>query len=597
LLYLQQRFELRQLGDDLKQKQVIQDRLLQKILYSKRLLVDHVEALEQCIQELQAAANPSRQLLTTRNACLILGGTVIEHLITPRSVRYTMIPSILISGTFAALCAVKSVFVCRNKIVERKLEQLVKTIDEFGNCIRRNMTYFQEIIIMKQAELIESRQIERAWDCITAAKEVTEILYDATRKMETDYPLPAKYGPYYAAMEELRECEYFKNNVTDYSPKHIKDFHNIFAYVQSQYLLRLALTITTRPSISQLSEDLVKIDCQVRQLVQEEEQHFSNLAMAMQNRKQLELAEINATKAEQQRSGPIAVLQHSSLKLSACMVAVAGECQALDVTLQQLTATEAANRNNAKELVAVASNMRGIENALAVCCDDFQRLMLVYNKFLHSKLDLEGELTPRPKEYLGEEFPESILRVEYSQNVDAPQQKDDFYAYMYDENEELEQFEAEQHAPFPTPEKELLNFEKRITKGKFKPVLKQLKDRIDPIRQVMLEKEREVLAAKGINVDELFGKIEQVEQQQQQQNDNRLADTTSSPTYESDSNTDSDSADEVAFKRRSKHHKERDNFAEMRQFLAQKQAINLFKLPPPPAVAAAAEEELLESEC
>lgn len=365
--------------------------------------------------------------------------------------------------------------------------------------------------------------------------------------------------------------------------------------MQSQYLLRLALTITTRPSISQLSEDLVKIDCQVRQLVQEEEQHFSNLALAMQNRKQLELAELNATKAEQQRSGPIAVLQHSSLKLSACMVAVAGECQALDVTLQQLTATEAANRNNSKELVAVASNMRGIENALAVCCDDFQRLMLVYNKFLHSKLDLEGELTPRPKEDLEEEFPESILRVEYSQNVDAPQQKDDFYAYMYDESEEQEQFEAEQHAPFPTPEKELLNFEKRITKGKFKPVLKQLKDRIDPIRQVMLEKEREVLASKGINVDELFGKIEKVDQQQP--DDNRLADNTSSPTYDSASNSDSDSADEEAFRRRSKQHKERDNFAEMRQFLAQKQAINLFKLPPPPAVAAAAEEELLESEC
>ncbi|EDW54621.1 uncharacterized protein LOC6613733 [Drosophila sechellia] len=589
---LKQRFERRRLADDLKQKQVIQDHLLQKILYSKRLLVDHVEALEHCMQELQIAssASPDRQLLTTRNACLILGGTLLEHLITPRGIRYTMVPSILISGTFAALFAVKSVFVCRNKIVERKLEQLVKTIDEFGNCIRRNMTYFQEIIIMKQAELIESRQIERAWDCITAAKEVTEILYDATRKLETDYPLPTKYGAYYAPMEELRECEYFKNNVTDYSPKHIKDFHNIFAYVQSQYLLRLALTITTRPSISQLSEDLEKIDSLVRQLVQEEEQHFSNLALALQNRKQLELAELNATRAEQQQSGPIAVLQHSSLKLSACMVAVAAECQALDVTLQKLTVTEAAKKNNSKELVAVANNMHGIENALAVCCDDFQRLMLFYNKFLHSQLDLEGEL-PTPKQDVDDEFPESILRVEFSQNVDAPQQRDDFYAYMYDENEE-QHFEAEQNAPFPSPEKELLNFEKRITKGKFKPVLKQLKDRIDPIRQVMLEKEREVLASKGINVDELFGKMERVEQQQA---DNRLADATPLPVYESSSNSDSDSADEEAFRRRSKQHKERDNFAEMRQFLAQKQAINLFKLPPP--TVAAAGEELLESEC
>lgn len=591
---LKESFGRRQLADELKQKQAITDQLLQRILYSKRLLVDHVEALEQCMQQYPAIV-AGRQLLTTRNACLLLGSTLLEHFITPRGLRLTLLPSVVLSSTFGALYAVKSVFVCRNKMVVRKLEELVKTIDEFGNCIRRNMTYFQEIIIMKQAELIESRQIERAWDCITAAKEVTEILYDATRKLEVDYPLPAKYGPYYAPMEELRECEYFKNNVTDYSPKHIKDFHNIFAYVQSQYLLRLALSIMTQPSISQLSEDLVKIDNLVRQLVQEEEQHFKNLGLAMQNKKQLELDQLHATKVQQQQSGPIAVLQHSSLKLSACMVAVAGECQALDVTLQQLTATEAANKNNAKQLVAVANNMRGIENALAVCCDDFQRLMLVYNKFLHSKLDLDMD-TPRTSNAptKDDEFPESILRVEFSQNPSEPQKCDDFYAYMYDE-QEAHQYEDEQQAPYPTPEKELLNFEKRITKGKFKPVLRQLKDRIDPIRQVMLEKEREVLTAKGINVDELFGKMEEVEQKQQQQ-DNRLTDATRQSDYDG-SNSESDSADEE-YERRSKQIKDRDNFAEMRQFLAQKQAVNLFNLDaqmprPPPAVT----EELLESEC
>ncbi|EDV93273.1 uncharacterized protein LOC6563472 [Drosophila grimshawi] len=605
-------FERRQLANELKQKQAITDRLLQQILYSKRLLVDHVEALEQCMQQ-HPTATPGRQLLTTRNACLVLGGTVLQQLVTPRGLRFTLIPTILISSTFGALYAVKSVFVCRNKIVERKLEELVKTIDEFGNCIRRNMTYFQEIIIMKQAELIESRQIERAWDCITAAKEVTEILYDATRKLEIDYPLPAKYGPYYAPMEELRECEYFKNNVTDYSPKHIKDFHNIFAYVQSQYLLRLALTIMTRPSISRLSGDLAKIDSLVRQLVQEEEQHFKNLALTMQNKKQLELAELHATKTQQQQSGPIAVLQHSSLKLSACMVAVAAECQALDVTLQQLTAAEAANKNNADQLVAVANNMRGIENALAVCCDDFQRLMLVYNKFLHSKLDLDLTMPPNSNASAtkDDEFPESILRVEFSQNPSEPQKCDDFYAYMYDEAE-ARQFESEQQAaPYPTPEKELLNFEKRITKGKFKPVLRQLKDRIDPIRRVMLEKEREVLAAKGINVDELFGKME--EQVEQQQQDNRLYDARRPSDGDAiATDSESDSADE-AYRERSKQVKERDNFAEMRQFLAQKQAVNLFALDSQmrqllsqskdtAAVRAAqpkpaGDEEVLESEC
>lgn len=352
----------------------------------------------------------------------------------------------------------------------------------------------------------------------------------------------------------------------------------------------------TRPSISQLSDDLVKIDCQVRQLVQEEEQHFKNLALAMQNKKQLEMDQLHEAKAQQQQSGPIAVLQHSSLKLSARMVAVAGECQALDVTLQQLTATEAAQKNNTTQLIAVANNMRGIENALAVCCDDFQRLMLVYNKFLHSQMDEQLD-TPQTSNCKSkdDDFPESILRVEFSQNPSEPQKCDDFYAYMYDEHE-AQQYEDEQQAPYPTPEKELLNFEKRITRGKFKPVLRQLKDRIDPIRQVMLEKEREVLTAKGINVDELFGKMEQVEQQQE---DNRLTEVARQCDYDGSDDSESDSADE-AFKRRSKQIKERDNFAEMRQFLAQKQAVNLFNLdaqmpsrPPPPAV----KEELLESEC
>lgn len=117
-------------------------------------MVDHVEALEQCMQQ-NTVIVTGRQLLTTRNACILLGGTLVEHLITPRGLRLTLLPAALLSSTFGALYAVKNVFVCRNKIVERKLEELIKTIDEFGNCIRRNMTYFQEIIIMKQAELIE----------------------------------------------------------------------------------------------------------------------------------------------------------------------------------------------------------------------------------------------------------------------------------------------------------------------------------------------------------------------------------------------------------------------------------------------------------
>lgn len=95
------------------------------------------------------------EIFTARNTCILLGTTILEHLITPRAFRLTLIPSLVVTGGFSALYVVKNVFGFRNKYVERELENLIRTIDEFGNCIRRNMTYFNEIIIMKQHELIE----------------------------------------------------------------------------------------------------------------------------------------------------------------------------------------------------------------------------------------------------------------------------------------------------------------------------------------------------------------------------------------------------------------------------------------------------------
>lgn len=335
-------------------------------------------------------------------------------------------------------------------------------------------------------------------------------------------------------------------------------------------------------------------------MVLEEENHFKNLAIEQNKKKSLELEELNANRALRTRTDPVGILQDSSLKLSACMVAVAGECQALDITLQRLTETENVQKDNAKHLVQVANNMRSIENALSVCFDDFQRLMLVYNKFLTSKLDLKDHSDKSDKsQETDDEFPESFLRVEISQNLNDDEKTDDFYAYMFDEKQaklEQEQLEKEQREQ-RKEDLEILNFEKRITKGKFRPVLKQLKGRIDPIRKVMLEKEREVLAAKGINVDELFGSEDNAlddddESAEQQPH--------SSKQHCDDNGSDEGSEDsaDLEFERRTKKLKERDNFAEMRNFLAQKQAINLFKLDAPPSASnALGEEDILESEC
>ncbi|TMW39590.1 hypothetical protein DOY81_015330, partial [Sarcophaga bullata] len=132
----------RQLTDELKQKQAVTNSLINKILYSKRLLVDHVEALEQCMnfmqdppQKLSATAVTSAtttarsqdncdgsqlqkivqniswpEIFTARNACILLGTTILEHLITPRALRLALLPSLVVTGGFSTLYVVKNVF-------------------------------------------------------------------------------------------------------------------------------------------------------------------------------------------------------------------------------------------------------------------------------------------------------------------------------------------------------------------------------------------------------------------------------------------------------------------------------------------------------
>ncbi|KAI9584824.1 uncharacterized protein LOC119634570 [Glossina fuscipes] len=596
----------RQLVDELKQKQAITFSLINKILYSKRLLVDHVQALEEFMRnneqkqnnaadEIDGALNQKliwSEIFTARNTCIALGSTILEHFITPRFLRFTLVPSVLITSGFSALYTIKYLFGVRNKIVETELENLVRTIDDFGNCIRRNMTYFNEIIVMKQQELIESRQIERAWDCITAAKEVTEILFEATRKLESQYPLPSRFSQYYAPLEDLKNCEFFENNVTDYSPRHIKDFHNIFAYVQSQFLLRLALTLYTKPSLSQLNRELVKIENLIRQLALEEENHFKNLTIELNKAKCLELQSLNEDKTVKTRNDPIGILQDSSLKLSARMVAVAAECQALDITLQRLNQIETESKDSAKSLVQVANNMHSIESALSICFDDFQRLILVYNRFLTNKLELNDGKRKQDEapQTSSEEFPDSFLRVEISEYPSDTEKKDDFYAYIFDaERNENEGKKEREEREKLSHDLEILNFEKRVTRGKFRPVLKQLKERINPIRQVMLEKEREVLAAKGIKISELFPN--------ELTKDKQISEESGNTTGDEDFASDSEGLADLEYKKRSRKVKEHDNFEESRNFLAQKPNLNLFKLDIPPPSNILGDESILESEC
>uniref|UniRef100_T1GNI7 Uncharacterized protein n=1 Tax=Megaselia scalaris TaxID=36166 RepID=T1GNI7_MEGSC len=161
------------------------------------------------------------------------------------------------------------------------------------------------------------------------------------------------------------------------------------------------------------------------------------------------------------------------------MLAVADECHILDETLQKLSEDSPKKpADEGKQLMDVANSMRLIEASLAVCCDDFHRLCLIYNRFLSLKLGnknhtnllitqtdvssvdglVDSSLDPE----------ESILRVEITNNNNF----DDFYAYAFEDNEDKVEVTQKDNREL---EDEMAYLDEKITKSSFRPVLRQLK--------------------------------------------------------------------------------------------------------------------------
>ena len=127
--------------------------IVHTILFSKRLLVDHVECLEGCLPTIDSV--PTSEVFTLCNTSLIVASTILQKLITPRSLKFTVIPFSIVATGFCCFYLAKKISDVRLKYIERETEKLIDAIDKFGNCIKRNITYFNEILAMKASELIE----------------------------------------------------------------------------------------------------------------------------------------------------------------------------------------------------------------------------------------------------------------------------------------------------------------------------------------------------------------------------------------------------------------------------------------------------------
>jgi hypothetical protein len=375
-------------------------------------------------------------------------------------------------------------------------------------------------------------------NCIQVIFDVILIVYKDLKILETSFEVPTPYEPF----EDIENCEMLTSDLAELKTNSIKDYYNVFAYIQSQYLLRLGLVLFHGNGLD------------IRLFV-------DNLAevLATKTKDMTKLIEVKATVDgklkeilnERLLAAPLRDLERSSVQFSMKMSALLHEYQALDELLGSTMLAAANEETLNRELMKLEPNFETIANELPVLQDDYQRLFISYKKAINLPVD-QFQLLEEPAVE-----PEKAGKV-YSGDTVEPQ-TDDFFAV--DGFSDSEASDKEQNEPH-----DLENVNAKVAKRYFQPVLKQLKQKIEPLGEAMKERERKVLKAKGIEVVDLKPRL-------------------------SDPGSDSDDSDDTNRMQRMMQ-KSDNRYGDVRDYLANKEQVNIFmRLPAMPSVVT---EDLLE---
>ncbi|CAO1421621.1 unnamed protein product [Diamesa tonsa] len=235
-----------------------------------------------------------------------------------------------------------------------------------------------------------------------------------------------------------------------------------------------------------------------------------------------------------------------SINFSSKMLALALQCQHLDESVAYLADNfENPNKNDIENTLIM---MDSIKSELSLYTDEFQRLIISYQKYLNMDLEVgklqEADLAKIENAITGK-------KTKTVTEADSEPQEDDFFVVDGLEND------SEEELPSKATDEEIAeDINSKLAKKYFKPVLSELRERIEVIGEDMKEREKKVLKAKGQDFIPDF--------------DNKLKNLSD---YE-----DSGSDDEVANRKR-KLKKSQNKYGETRDFLESKQQINIFGAP------------------
>lgn len=120
---------------------------MNKILNSKRLLIDHVECLETCLGALNLQTKQNFTSILCKTAISSTSLILSRYYVPKEKLIFKTTLTAIFSG-FTIFYCMKTIFKIHHKIIENSLDSFIKSLEAFSNCIKKNIVYFNEIQMM-----------------------------------------------------------------------------------------------------------------------------------------------------------------------------------------------------------------------------------------------------------------------------------------------------------------------------------------------------------------------------------------------------------------------------------------------------------------
>lgn len=187
---------------------------------------------------------------------------------------------------------------------------------------------------------------------------------------------------------------------------------------------------------------------------------------------------------------PILNLKSYSISASSKLLAIANECRHIDGIVQSV------HQLNKDELTVLLPSITQIENAFQVCQSEYQRFVVAYYKVMNINCNdqcSDGQAVNGENEFTAEQ---ESLHLKFKEI--EPDEEEFFTSTERTSDDESK----ESHRNRRSWDDELAEKNVNVVKQRFKPVLAQLKGKIEPIAMSLRERERNHLLSKGIDPSE-----------------------------------------------------------------------------------------------